>query len=95
MIILALMRIGIRETTVNSLISPDDIIGMLGTVEVPFDSKSKGKVRIKLRGSIIDLIALTDCPQKLNKGDKVFIIDLKDSRAWVIPENQLMLPEPE
>jgi membrane protein implicated in regulation of membrane protease activity len=78
-----------RKQEVDSLIRPNNIVGLFGRVEIPFDRNSRGKVRVKLKGSQVDFIALTDRPVTLNKGDTVFIVEIKDSRIWVVPTSYL------
>ncbi|OKH24784.1 NfeD-like protein [Hydrococcus rivularis NIES-593] len=90
-LIAILIKIIRRKQEVDSLIRPRNIVGLFGTVEVPFDRDSKGKIRVNIKGSIVDFIAMTDRPITLNKGDKVFIVEMKDSRVWVIPAEDLKL----
>ncbi|NJO93219.1 MAG: NfeD-like protein [Hydrococcus sp. RM1_1_31] len=78
-----------KKQEIDSLIRPINMVGALGTVEVPFDSKSRGKVRVNLRGSIVDFTAYTDCPFSFNRGDKVLIVEIKNNRAWVISADDL------
>ena len=49
-----------RRQVVDSLMRGEDVVGIYGTVEVPFDTNSKGKIRVEIKGSMVDLIALTD-----------------------------------
>jgi membrane-bound ClpP family serine protease len=88
-LIAIVLKIFRRTQKVDSLIRPDNIIGLFGTVEIPFDRNSKGKIRVNSKGSIVDLIAMTDRPIAFNRGDKVFVVEIKNNRAWVIPTDYL------
>jgi membrane-bound ClpP family serine protease len=88
-LIAILIKIVRRKQEVDSLIRSENIVGLFGTVEVPFDGNSKGKIRVNIKGSIVDFIAMTERPVTFNKGDKVFIVEIKDSRVWVIPADYL------
>ena len=78
-----------RRQIVDSLMRPEDIVGIYGTVEIPFDAHSKGKVRVDIKGSMVDLIALTEETRTFNAGDRVFILQLKGNKAWVIAEESV------
>jgi hypothetical protein len=69
---------------VDSLIKSSDLIGCVGTVELPFDCHSKGKVRLELKGVSRDFIALTDAPQGFELGDPVLVIEIENNLLWVV-----------
>ncbi|MEN9869033.1 MAG: hypothetical protein RLZZ171_16 [Cyanobacteriota bacterium] len=72
-----------QREIVDSLMKPEDLIGLWGIVELPFDAQSKGKVRVEVKGSIVDLVALTDDQQEFLLGDRVLIIQMQGNRVWV------------
>lgn len=72
-----------RREIIDSLMKPEDLIGLWGMVELPFDAQSKGKVRVEVKGSIVDLVALTDDQQEFSQGDRVLIIQMQGNRVWV------------
>jgi membrane protein implicated in regulation of membrane protease activity len=72
-----------QREIVDSLMKPEDLIGLWGIVELPFDADSKGKVRVEVKGSIVDLVALTDDQQEFLLGDRVLIIQMQGNRVWV------------
>jgi hypothetical protein len=78
-----------RRQIVDSLIRPEDIVGLYGTVEIPFDNNSKGKVRVNLKGSMVDLFAVTDESTHFNVSDRVFIIQMKGNKVWVVGEDSI------
>lgn len=78
-----------RREKVDSLISTSSLVGLFATVEIPFDRTCKGKVRIKVKGSMLDFSAGTDDPTGFKAGDRVFIVETKGNQVWVVGENSL------
>lgn len=78
-----------RRQIVDSLMRPEDIIGIYGTVEIPFDANSKGKVRVDIKGSMVDFIAVTEETRIFNRGDRVFVLQMKANKVWVIGEESV------
>ncbi|MEM7796844.1 MAG: NfeD family protein [Cyanobacteria bacterium P01_C01_bin.118] len=70
----------------DSLIRTEDFAGRVGIVELPFDAKSKGKVRLELRGSVLHMMALTDDTKQLMPGDKVLVVNVEHNRLWVVSD---------
>jgi membrane protein implicated in regulation of membrane protease activity len=74
---------------VNSLIQPDELVGVLGSVEVPFDKNSRGKIRIRHKDSIIEFSAFTNDPKPLAVGEQVVVISMENNRVWVVSDETL------
>lgn len=72
------------QRQVDSLVRANDLVGLTGIVEVPFDRTNRGKVRLVLKGSTIDLIASTDDEQPLQQGDRVLVVSADQNRLWVV-----------
>ncbi len=70
----------------DSLIRANDLIGQSGKVSIPFDSQSKGKVQLTVKGSNLDLVAFTDEEKGFNKGDRVLVVGLKNNQLWVVTD---------
>ncbi len=87
--IVILIQIQRRATVINSMASSEHAIGQWGVVEVPFNHLSRGKVRVTIKGSAVDLLAITDVEQELNPGDRVFVIAAQGNRILVVPESQM------
>ncbi|MBE9115974.1 NfeD family protein [Lusitaniella coriacea LEGE 07157] len=79
----------LRQNQANSLVNSNDLIGLPGIVEIPFDSNSKGKIRVSVRGSILDLIALTEDRQMFQPGEQVYIVGMENNKVWVVSQNTL------
>lgn len=84
--LIALQR---QKKVVDSLVSEKNLIGLSGTVEIPFDRNSKGKVRLTIKGSTLDFVALTDESKGFNKGDRVLIVSARGNKVWVVSEESL------
>lgn len=86
MLIVLLLSIFRQNQVINSLVSPQDFLGLPCTVEIPFDAHSRGKVRLNVKGTTIGLIARTGESQKFTKGEQVFIIGTENHQVWVISQ---------
>lgn len=78
-----------RRQVVDSLIKPEDVIGLYGTVEIPFDAESKGKIRVKIKGSMVDVMSITEESREFNPGDRVFVIQMRKNKALVVSEESI------
>ena len=69
---------------VDSLVRNEDFAGLVGTVELPFDTDSKGKVFLEVGGSTLHLIAQTDEKRAFQPGDSVLVVGRTHNRLWVV-----------
>ena len=60
-----------------------DYIGKPARVLVPLSADTTGKVRLELRGSTVDILAVTDESEPLRAGETVLVIDLEGHKARV------------
>lgn len=74
----------LRRQQADSLVRVDDLVGLTGTVEVPFDKDSRGKVQLLIKGSMLHMIAYTDDVKALGKGDQVLVVGTEQNRLWVV-----------
>ncbi len=90
-VVILLIVIGRRRQKVDSMVSPNTLIGLYGTVEIPFDSTCKGKIRVNIpgQGSMVDYIACTDEGKNFQAGDRVFIVQVNKNQLWVIGEESM------
>ena len=56
----------------------------MGTVELPFNSTSKGKVFLEVGGSTLHLVAQTDEKIQFQPGDSVLVVGRTENRLWVV-----------
>ena len=59
-----------RREVVDSLMKPEDLIGLCATVELPFNAESRGKIRVEVKGSLVDLVARTEDSQGFQVDDR-------------------------
>ena len=78
-----------KQETVNSLVNSSNLVGVFGEVQIPFDQKTKGKIRVNIQGSMIDVVACTHSEESFSVGDQVFIIEVRNNQAWVIAKDNL------
>lgn len=83
-LIVGLISLQRRRQVVDSLVRSDNIIGCFGTVEIPLNHNSPGKVRVNLKGSLVDFVAFTDETQQLHQGDRVVVVGMKGNKVWVV-----------
>ncbi len=88
-VIVLLIVIQRRRQQVDSMVSGGNAVGLFGTVEVPFDHTCRGKVRVNVKGIMVDFTARTDDVRGFSPGDRVFIVDAKGNQVWVVGENSL------
>ncbi len=74
----------LQKRHTDSLVRSDDLVGAMGTVEVPFDNHSRGKVRLLVKGSLIDMLASTDEARPFKQGDRVLVVGLDQNHLWVV-----------
>jgi membrane protein implicated in regulation of membrane protease activity len=61
-----------------------DLVGRTAGVVVPFGSGATGKVRVRVAGSEVDLLATTEDGEPLGREEEVLILELKDDGAAVV-----------
>ena len=84
-----LIQLQRRSEVINSMPSFSNAVGRWAIVEVPFDAASRGKVRLTLKGSMMDLLATTDSERPLRVGDRVFVVAAQGNSVLVVPEDQM------
>ncbi|MEM9219583.1 MAG: NfeD-like protein [Cyanobacteria bacterium P01_F01_bin.150] len=78
-----LVALHIRQ--VDSLVRSTDLAGLMGVVELPFDAHSRGKIRVDVRGTLVDFVARTDEQgQVFEQGDRVLVVGAENNRLWVV-----------
>jgi membrane protein implicated in regulation of membrane protease activity len=76
----------LRDRQVDSLVRSEDLVGLSGTVELPIDPNHRGKVRLNVKGSLIDFVAYTDELKGFKPGDPVLVVGMDQGRLWVVSE---------
>ncbi|GAB4172045.1 MAG: hypothetical protein Fur006_00620 [Coleofasciculaceae cyanobacterium] len=78
-----------RRQVVDSLVRTNHVVGRSGTVEIPFNSNTQGKVRVNVKGSLVDFVAFTDEHKEFSMGDRVFVVAMKKNKVWVVSEDTI------
>ncbi len=74
----------LRQQQADSLVRSQDLLGLMGVVELPFDCHSQGKIRIAVKGSTVGFVALTTDEKSFNPGDQVFVVGRENNKVWVV-----------
>ncbi len=74
----------LRQQQADSLVRSEDLLGLIGVVELPFDRHSPGKIRIAVKGSTIDFVALTTDETPFNLGDQAVVVGRENNKVWVV-----------
>lgn len=92
--VISLIMRGLTNRQVNSLVRSDDLVGVIGIVEIPFDQDSKGKVKLTVKNSDLYLIAYTQENRPFQKGEEVLVVGMDNNKLWVVSSDQMaQLPE--
>lgn len=73
----------------NSLARTDDLVGVIGTVEIPFNQNSRGKVQLPIKGSTVGFSAMTEQETEFQPGEQVLIVSYQDNKLWVVSADAL------
>jgi membrane protein implicated in regulation of membrane protease activity len=86
---IALTLRSLYRRQVNSLVKTTDLVGLLGTVEVPLSASSRGKVRLQVKGTVIDFIASTTEGREFRPGEPVLVVGMEQNNLWVVSAQEL------
>ncbi|MBI5487399.1 MAG: hypothetical protein HY905_08705 [Deltaproteobacteria bacterium] len=73
----------LREQTVSSGISPDELVGLEAKVMLPVSSSAPGKVRLQLAGRTVDRIAWTEAEGVIPRGERAMVIAVRGDKLIV------------
>ena len=85
--IMAYILYTLKNRPANSLVRSDDLLGLSGIVEIPFDKNSKGKIQVNVKESMVAFTAFSEENKDFTRGEKVFIVGVENNRAWVVSED--------
>ncbi len=61
-----------------------DLVGKSASVLVPFAGASTGKVRVRVAGADVDLLATTEDGHPLSRDDEVLIVEVREGGAALV-----------
>jgi len=70
----------------------DDSIGQIGRVLIAIERGKHGKVRLEVRGRLLDLLATTD-DERLESGESVIVEEMRGTTAHVSRAGDSILPK--
>ncbi|MFP4134751.1 MAG: hypothetical protein ACLFQP_09695 [Halothece sp.] len=73
----------------NSITRTEDLVGAVGTVEIPFNTNSRGKVQLPLKGSTVAFSAMTEEEAEFQPGDQILVVSFSDNKVWVVSAKAL------
>lgn len=82
-LVAALVLRSLGRQSVSSLIRPETLTGQIATVEIPFDSNSRGKVSLSLAGSTVSFFAITQEEREFRAGETVLVVGMEHNKLWV------------
>jgi membrane protein implicated in regulation of membrane protease activity len=68
----------------SGTVRSEDMQGRTGGVLVPFGSGATGKVRVRVAGSDVDLLATTDEAEPLRSGEEVLVVEVRDDGTALV-----------
>ncbi|HXH59916.1 MAG TPA: NfeD family protein [Fimbriimonadaceae bacterium] len=68
---------------VTSGVTASDYVGALGSVLVAPRNGALGKVRVTIKGDVLDLLALSEGEKGLEKGDEIVVVSLEGNKVLV------------
>jgi membrane protein implicated in regulation of membrane protease activity len=71
----------------SGTVRPADLVGRSGAVVVPFGGAATGKVRVRVAGADVDLLATTDDSDPLAREDEVLIVEVRPGGSALVTRN--------
>jgi membrane protein implicated in regulation of membrane protease activity len=71
----------------SGTVRSQDLVGKTGDVVVPFSGGATGKVRVRVAGADVDLLATAADGEPLAKRDEVLIVEMRDEGTAVVTRN--------
>ncbi len=84
-----LMRVA-KRLEVDSGARTQDFLGAVGKVVVAIRPGQEGKIRVTMKGDILELLALPNEHETLEIGSEVIIVSMENDRALVISRSELL-----
>jgi len=79
-----------RRADLDSKIGEKDFIGAHGRIMVATRDGQMGKVRVEIKGEILDVVALSDNGEDIEHGEDVFIVGFDANQARVVRQKEIL-----
>ena len=86
----------LRHGRADSLVRADDLVGLSAKVDLPLSAGQRGRVRVRVKGTLVDYTAHTDELRELEAGEEVLIVGMEGAAVRVVRLDELSraLPDP-
>jgi hypothetical protein len=71
----------------SGMVRAADLVGRSGAVVVPFGGSATGKVRVRVAGADVDVLATTDDREPLAREDEVLIVEVRAGGSALVTRN--------
>jgi membrane protein implicated in regulation of membrane protease activity len=71
----------------SGTVRPADLVGKSAAVLIPFGGTATGKVRVRVAGADVDLLATTEDGQPLDRHDEVLIVEVREGGSALVTRN--------
>lgn len=68
----------------SGMVRSEDLVGKSAAVLVPFGGQATGKVRVRVAGADVDLLATTEDGQPLERHDDVLIVEVREGGSALV-----------
>lgn len=86
----AAMWAALKRSESNSAVSSTHLLGTMGPMIVASRPGEPGKVRLTVKGELIDMMAISQSGEPLERGTQVTVVDLEGLYARVAPVDQFL-----
>ena len=76
------------SATASGAASFSELVGLSGRVLVPLGGAQRGKIRVALKGHVVDVLATTD-ESHIAAGASVKVVDVRDEVAHVVSQGEV------
>lgn len=80
----------IKRHLKDSSVEEKDLVGVHGKVLVPARGADPGKIRIEVKGDIIDLLAVSDDGRDIDAGSEIFVVAVEGNHARIARQEDLL-----
>ena len=68
----------------SGMVRSEDLVGKSAAVIIPFGGEATGKVRVRVAGADVDLLATTEDGQPLDRHDEVLIVEVREGGSALV-----------
>jgi membrane protein implicated in regulation of membrane protease activity len=84
-IIMRLLRLSDSDSTARA----NDMLGTIAKVQVALRGEQPGRIRVCVKGDLVDVLALTQDGSTVEAGEEVVVIGVEGDRVTVVPRSEI------